>query len=86
MVSGELRPVRFPVYTRVGSTDQGKSLGRQPCIHQSPRPGSTSNSSEPRQGLEEVPECSQLRSQPPLQDAVYLTGNDGFLHPLFTQE
>lgn len=47
MVSGELRPVRFPVYTRIGSTDQGKSLGRQPCIHQSTRTGSTSNSSEP---------------------------------------
>lgn len=51
-VSGGFRPVRFPVGTRVRSSDQGKSPARQPCIHPPPRPAPISESLEPWAGWE----------------------------------
>lgn len=38
---GGLRPVGFPVGTRVGSSHQGKSLTGQPSTHPPPEPAST---------------------------------------------
>lgn len=49
-MSGGLRPVRFPVGTRLGSGDQGKSPARQPCTHPPPRLVSSFESLEPWAG------------------------------------
>lgn len=51
-VSGGFRPVRFPVGTRVRSSDQGKFPARQPCKHPPPpRLVPISESLEPWAGL-----------------------------------
>lgn len=46
-MSGGLRPVRFPVGTRVGSSDPGKSLARRPGTYPPPSPASTFGTEAP---------------------------------------